>query len=108
MRLKQQYRLLVHVLGQSEQLFQSNNWRFVFVRDDSVNIRLEETEQRKPNPCAACVSLHERLVVSQRVVVQKETRSYVECYEHIDGVMFVSGEYEENTKTVQHPCESVK
>lgn len=82
--------------------------RFVLVRDDPGNFGLEEAEEREPNSSPAGISVHQRLVVGERVVVQEEAGSYVEGYEDIDGVMFVSRQDEEDSEHVQHPREGVK
>jgi len=82
-------------------------WRHrpvVLVWNDAVDWRLEVREERKPDAGADTVGLLEDAVVSERVVVEEETRRDVERYEDIDGVMFVSGEDEEDGKHVEDPA----
>ncbi len=59
-------------------------------------------------PSAGRAGLLERLVVRQRVIVQEEPGGDVEGDEHVDGVMLVSGKYEEDPEHVQQPGEGVK
>lgn len=54
------------------------------------------------------IALHKRLVVRQRVVIQEQTRGYVERDEHVDGIMLVGGQDEEYTEHVHDPRQDVE
>ena len=47
-------------------------------------------------------------VVGQRVVVQEHARCDVKGNEHINGIVFMSCQDEENAKHVQHPGENMQ
>jgi len=65
------------------------------IGNDVVNAGLEEVKQWEPDSRPFAVVLIERLIVGQSVVVEEESRRYVERDEHVDGVVLVSGQYEE-------------
>lgn len=44
---------------------------FKLIGNNAVYRRLEEAEQRKPDPGSYGISLHQRLVVSERVIVEE-------------------------------------
>lgn len=54
------------------------------------------------------VVLHERLVVGKRVVVEEESRRDVERDEHVDGVVLVRRQDEEDAEHVHHPRQDVQ
>lgn len=54
------------------------------------------------------IALHQSLVVRQRVVVEEETRCDVKSDEHINGVVLVSGQDEENSEHVHDPRQDVQ
>lgn len=81
---------------------------FIFVGHDPVHFRLEIAEEREPNSRSSRVPLHEGLVVGERVIVEEEAARYVEGDEHVDRVMLVAGQDEENAEHVQHPSERVQ
>lgn len=84
-------------------------WRpFILVRNNTVYRRLEIGEQRKPDARPRAVRLSQNAIVGQRVIIQKETRSYVERDENVDGVVLVCREDEENRKYVHHPTYCVE
>jgi len=54
------------------------------------------------------VAGHQRSVVSERVVIQEESTGDVEGDEHVDGVVLVSGQQEEDGEQVRYPGERVQ
>ncbi|CAB0011690.1 unnamed protein product [Nesidiocoris tenuis] len=68
----------------------------------------KDAEEREPNSRSSRVPLHEGLVVGERVIVEEEAARYVEGDEHVDRVMLVAGQDEENAEHVQHPSERVQ
>lgn len=48
------------------------------------------------------------MIVGEGVVVKEETAADVKGDEDIDGIMFMCGEYEEDTEHVHHPGESME
>lgn len=81
---------------------------FVLVGDYAVHGALEEGEQREPDPGSRGVSLHECLVVRQRVVVQEQAARDVEGHEHVYRVVFVRCQDEEDAEHVHQPRQGVK
>lgn len=77
----------------------------ILVGDGSVDVALKEREHGEPNPCSA--ALLEGSGVGKRVVVEEEAGGDVEGDKHVDGVVFVSRQDEENPKQVQHPGNGV-
>lgn len=77
----------------------------VFVGDRPVDVALEEGEHGEPDarPSALLV----RPGVGQGVVVQEEPGGDVEGDEHVDGVVLVSGQDEEDAEEVQDPGQGV-
>lgn len=82
--------------------------RLELVRDDPLHARLEVGEEREPDPRPVRVSLHQRLVVRQRVIVQEQAAAYVEGHEHVDGVVLVGRQDEEDPEHVHHPRQRVQ
>lgn len=54
------------------------------------------------------VTAHERLVVGERVVVEEQARRDVEGDEHVNGVVLVRRQDEEDAEHVHHPREDVQ
>lgn len=77
----------------------------VLVRDRSIYIALEERKHGEPDASPAAVLI--RPGVGQRMVVEEEASSDIESNKHIDGVVLVSREDEENPKQIQHPGNGV-
>jgi len=80
----------------------------VLVGNNSVDGRLEVGEQRKPDARADAVGLAQHAVVGERVIIEEETRRDVEGDEHVDRVVLVCGQDEEDSKHVQDPAERVQ
>lgn len=81
---------------------------FVLVRHDPVYGRLEIREQRKPDSSPGTVRLAQNAIVGQRVIIQEETRGYVERNENVDGVMLVCREYKEDGKYIHDPTDRMQ
>ena len=66
-------------------------WPLVFVWNFTPKFAaiLEKPEQWEPVSWLELGTVGERLAASQGMVIEKETRGYVESDEHIDGVVFV-------------------
>lgn len=73
-------------------------WPVILVGDRSVHIAFKEGEHGEPNARPSTVLVGAR--VGQRVVVEEEAGGDVEGDEHVDGVMLVSRQNEENPKQV--------
>ena len=54
------------------------------------------------------IPVFEGFVVGERVVVEEETGRDVERHEHVDWVVFVGSQDEEDTKHIEHPGCSVE
>lgn len=100
MQLKQDYGLFIHLFHETIQLPHKHQRWLILVGNYTVNVWLEKAKERKPDSCTACVSLHEGLVVSQRVVVEKQPWRDVEGDENVNWVVLVAGEDEEYAETV--------
>ena len=79
----------------------------VFIRDQSIQRRFKVGEHREPYS-GPVVLLAEDAIVGERVIIQEETRCYVEGDEHVDRVMFVRRQDEENCEDVADPAQSVE
>lgn len=77
----------------------------VLVGDRPVDIALKEGEHGEPD--ASSPALLVGPSVSQGVVVQEESGSDVEGYEHVNGVVFMRSQDEEDAEEVEHPGQSV-
>lgn len=71
-------------------------------------MRLKVTEHWEPDLCPEGISLLQGAVVGQGVVVEEHAGRDVECNEHVNGVVFVGCQDEEDAKHVQHPGEDVQ
>lgn len=71
-------------------------------------MRLKVTEHGKPDLCPEGVPLLQGAVVGQGVVVEEHAGRDVEGDEHVNGVVLVGGQDEEDAKHVQHPGEDVQ
>lgn len=98
---------LILVLDEANKIADNHPRRLVLVGHNPVYRRLEETEQWEPHFGAIRVALHQRLVVGQRVIVQEQSRGDVKCNEHVNRIVLVCCEYEENPKHIEHPRERV-
>lgn len=85
-----------------------SEWPFKLVGDNSSTPRLKKGKQRKPDPCAFRVVLHEGTIVGQCVVVEEEAGGEVEGDKDINGVVFMGCQDEEDAKQVQRPAEGVE
>lgn len=70
----------------------------VLVWHRSVDVALKEGEHGEPDARSATLLVHTG--VGQRVVVEEEARGDVEGDEHVDGVMLVGRQDEEDSKQV--------
>ena len=77
------------------------------VGDNAIYAGLKEVEKGKPDSRSVAVSLIERPIIGQRVVVEKETGADVEGDEDVDGVVLMGGQNEEDAEEVQHPADGV-
>jgi hypothetical protein len=75
---------------------------FVFVWKDSLATFFKISEKREE------VLAHLQWSTRIGVVVDKQSRGYVERDEHVDGVMFMSSENEKHPKDVRHPTKDVQ
>ena len=75
----------------------------VLVGDDAVDGGLEEGEHWEPDARSHVVGLLEHAVVGERVIIEEESRGDVEANEHINGVVLVGGEDEEDAEHVHYP-----
>lgn len=91
------------VLAEIPQVLQDIIEGFILVGYDTFDPTFEIGEQGEPYFCTVRVSLHQRLVVGQGVIVEEEPAGYVKSYEDIDGVMLVGSQDEEDSEHVQHP-----
>lgn len=73
----------------------------VFVGDRSVDVALKEGEHWEPN--AGSSTLLVGPGVCQGVVIQEKSGGDVERYEHINGVVLVCSQDEEDAKEIQNP-----
>lgn len=69
---------------------------------------LKVAKHWEPDLSSEGVSLLQGSVISKRMIVEEHTGCNVEGNEHIDGVMLMSRQNEENAKHVQHPGENVQ
>lgn len=69
---------------------------------------LKVTKHGEPDLCPEGVPLLQGAVVGQGVVVEEHAGRDVEGDEHVDGVVLVGGQDEEDAKHVQHPGEDVQ
>lgn len=100
---RRQHANILDVQQQIQQLLQQLRRAVVVIRNDSIDGALEVAEEWKPDSSSSRIVGHQRLIVGQRVVVKEEPRGDVESDEHVDGVMFVCGEDEEDAEHVQQP-----
>lgn len=77
----------------------------VLIGDGTVHIALKEGEHRKPD--AGSPTLLVRPSIGQSVVVQEESGSDIEGYKHINGVVFMGSQDEEDPKEVEDPRQGV-
>lgn len=77
----------------------------VLVGHWSVDVALKEREHGEPY--ARAPALLVGAGVGQRVVVEEQACSDVESDEHVDGVVLVSRQDEEDPEQVQHPGDGV-
>lgn len=67
------------------------HWPFKLIWDHPVTFRFKEREQGEPKAPAPFVTIHQRSIVGQRVIIQEQSWGEVKSNENIDGVMFVCG-----------------
>lgn len=77
----------------------------VLVGHGSVHVALEEGEHGEPDARPPTVLVGTG--VGQGVIVEEEASGDVEGDEHVDGVVLVSRQDEENPKQVEHPGDGV-
>lgn len=77
----------------------------VLVGHGDVNVALEEGEHGEPDASTSTLLVGPR--VGQRVVVEEESGSDVERDEHVNRVVFVGGQDEEDAEEVQDPGQRV-
>lgn len=77
----------------------------VLVGDGPVDVALEEGEHGEPD--ASSPTLLVRPGVGQSMVVQEESGSDVEGNEHVNGVVLMGSQDEEDPKEVEHPRQGV-
>lgn len=77
----------------------------VLVGDGPVDVALEEREHGEPDARSSTLLVGPG--VGQSVVVQKESSGDVKCYEHIDRVVLVCRQDEEDAKEIQDPWQGV-
>jgi len=82
-------------------------WTFKLIWHNSFDFTLEEIEERKPDACALSVTLIERSMIGESVVVKEEPCGDIEGNEDINGVVFVSCKDKEDSKEIQDPRDSV-
>lgn len=70
----------------------------VLVGDGPVDVALKEGEHGEPDASSSTLLVGPG--VGQSVVVQEESGSDVERYEHVDGVVFVCSQDEEDAKEI--------
>lgn len=73
----------------------------VFVGDRSVDVALKEGEHREPD--AGSSTLLVGPGVGQGVVIQEKSGGDVERDEHVNGVVLVCSQDEEDSKEIQNP-----
>lgn len=73
----------------------------VFIGDRTVDVALKEGEHWKPN--AGSSTLLVGPGVGQGVVIQEKSGGDVERYEHVDGVVLMCSQDEEDAKEIQNP-----
>jgi len=82
------------------------------IRNSSLNVLLEEGEKREIEPSPLCIEFllifGDSSVIDQGVVVEEESACNVEGDEHVNAVVFVSSQDEEDTKAVTQPRECVQ
>lgn len=83
--------------------------RVIFVWNYPVHGTLKVTEHGEPHTRPIRVVAHvQRVVVRERVVVEEEARRYVEGNEHVDRVVFMGGQNEEDPKHIEKPRDRVQ
>lgn len=73
----------------------------VFIGDRPVDVALKEGEHREPD--AGSSTLLVGPGVGQGVVIEEKSGGDVERYEHVNGVVLVRSQDEEDAKEVQNP-----
>lgn len=73
----------------------------VLVGDGPVDVALEEREHGEPDARSSTLLVGPG--VGQSVVVQEESGGDVECYEHVNGVVLVRSQDEEDAEEIQDP-----
>lgn len=82
--------------------------RIILVGHHTIHSGLEETEQREPDPRPSGIPLHQRLIIGECMIIEEQTRRYVESDEHIDGIMLVTGQDEKYSEHVEKPGERMQ
>ena len=77
------------------------------IGNDSVDTGFKEIKQREPDASSFSISLVQRSVVGQGMIVEKKTCGNVECDKNIDRIMFMSSQNEENSEQIQNPRNGV-
>lgn len=83
--------------------------RVVFVGNDSVHGTLKVAEHREPDTRSIRVKAHvQRMVVGQRVVIEEQSGWDVKGDKHVNWVMLVCGQNEEDPEHIQQPGDGVQ
>lgn len=74
---------------------------------NSVHTTFEETEEWEPDLSTFTIALLQSSIISQSMVIKEKSGGDIKGDEHVDRVMFVSGQNKEDSEKVQHPRQGV-
>lgn len=50
------------------------------------------------------ISFYFYLIIGERMIIQEQSRRDIKCDKHINRIMLMGRQYEENAKHIQQPC----